>query len=476
MDDMLQRYLTVKDALSGRGAGQQKVHPGIGDDDVISLAQGNGMRRPHPSVILAGVRALLDGDPASVETYSSHTRFNPLDAAITTVFERFGIPGTTATQICLDSGATRLLAGFFHAVGQPGDVFLTGRAFYHGFASLAAALRVRLCMVETDSHDGHRLNAAAIREAVRREPRTKGLLLTSPTFTGEVYGADELAAIARVVEECGLLVFCDMTFAFTEHDGVFFRPTLASFAGMDRYVVSAMSGSKAFGLANIRIGWSCGPADIINTMNFYATANGLSVPGSAKAMLLAALNAPEEYLLANAREADFRKQIVLASVEQINDRLAGLGLSEFVPRLGVPHIPEACHSILVSFNEFRGFATRFGPIGNSVDVVRYLLDAAHVAISPCFSGGVDDCLVRIAFGDVGAEATYEQARYTELELVRARLLGTIAPELAGFPSYPDPGFPLGRGLLRQALVHRIGQALLDLVAHHHAPAVCPAVA
>jgi aspartate/methionine/tyrosine aminotransferase len=137
-----------------------------------------------------------------------------------------------------------LLAGFFFAVARPGDVFLTGRAFYHGFASLAAAHGIRLRAVETSADNGHRLTADAIREAVRREPQAKALLFTSPTFTGEIYEEEEFAHLAAVIAETGLLVFCDMTFACTEHDGNFFRPTLAAFPDMEKQIVSVMSGSK----------------------------------------------------------------------------------------------------------------------------------------------------------------------------------------------------------------------------------------
>jgi hypothetical protein len=113
-------------------------------------------------------------------------------------------------------------------------------------------------------------------------------------------------------------------------------------------------------------------------------------------MLLAALRAPLDYLVENALEAGQRKQLVLHGIQAINDQLAGCAYTAPpVPQLTVPHIPQTCHSLLVSFDQFRGRHTQFGPIGNSVEVTRYLLDAAGVAVSPCFSGGIDSCLVRI---------------------------------------------------------------------------------
>jgi aspartate aminotransferase len=462
VDDALSRYLAVKQVLSGRNTDGQRTHPGIGDPDVISLAQGNGMRRPHPAVILAGVQSLLQVTQGSVDTYWSHLRDTALDEAISDLFRKLGIPTNIAANICVESGATRLLAGFFYATACPGDVFLVGKAFYHGFASLAAACHVQLRLIDTSSEDGHLITGSNLRAALAREPAARGVILTTPSFTGEIYEQRNLQELARALDETDLVVFCDMTFAFTEHDTDFFRPALSAMTGMERRTVTAMSGSKAFGLANVRIGWACGPEGIIQKMNFFATATGLTVPAPAKVMALASLRAPFEYLAQNAKEACDRKRLVIRCIEIINQQLASLDLPKPC-QLRIPRIPRACHSILISFDDLAGLDTDFGRLATSIDLTRYFLQEARVAISPAYSGGIDGIVARISYGDVGADASYAASAQAERRIVDAWCRGEICTD-CDLDRQLHEGFATGRALLREALCNRIGKALLHLIA------------
>lgn len=469
--DTTRRYLEVRRALSGQDADGRKVHPGIGDEGVISLAQGNGVRRPHPSAIAAGIAALLDTE-RSVETYSSHARDTRFDAAIEQTFRRFGIPPEIARSICIDSGLTRLLAGFFFAVGRPGDTYLVNRAFYHGFASLAEVCHVRLVPLATSAEHGYKVRADDIRAHFAKPgAAARGLILVQPGFTGELYDPAELGALAEAVTAFDLAVFVDMTFACTEHDLRFFRPGLGSVPGMQDRVVSAMSGSKAYGLANMRIGWACGPAGIIRDMSFYATATGLSVPQVAKSMATAALEAPLAYLEENAREAVRRKRLLVGLIEQVNRQIAaswrGPGRA---PAMAVERLPASGNCMLVSMDAFCGLRTPTGEIiRNSLDITRYLLRSAAVAVSPCHSGGIDHCLIRIAFGDLAASSTYASAAANE-----RRWIGRLVPisrhrtTMSAAPSGPGKwktaGHSEGRRMLRVALAERIGPALAALLA------------
>jgi aspartate aminotransferase len=469
------RYLEVKRVLSGQDADGRKIHPGIGDAGVICLAQGNGVRRPHPAAIAAGVAALLDTG-RSLETYASHARDVRFDTAIERLFVRFGIPREIAQSICVDSGLTRLLAGFFFAVGRPGDAYLVNRAFYHGFASLAEACGVRLVPIDTSPEHGYKIRAediaahfAGAAASTGDGPAARGLILVQPSFTGELYDIDELAQLAASVIEFDLRVFADMTFACTEHDLQFFRPALASMPGMQSRVVSAMSASKAYGLANMRIGWACGPAEFIRSMNFYATATGLSVPQVAKSMATAALEAPLAYLAENALEADRRKRLLVDLIDRVNRRIAscwkGAGAA---PAMAVERVPGAGHCMLVSMEAFRGLVAPSGEvIRNSLDITRYLLQSARVAVSPCHSGGIDHCLIRIAFGDLAAASTYATSAANERRwvgrLVRGSRRRTSGSEASpGQGQWKTAGLSAGRRMLRVALAERIGPALAAL--------------
>jgi aspartate aminotransferase len=226
------------------------------------------------------------------------------------------------------------------------------------------------------------------------------VVLFNPTQTGAVYTPDELRSIAEVVGARGLVALEDTVFRLTEYPGVEPAPFLASFDQGGR-TVTLGGGSKAYGLANVRIGWACGPPDLIRAMRSQATAVGVTVPHVAQAMAAAALAAPTGYLRRNSAECHTRA----AAIGGFADSVAGIR---------VVHTPRAGHSILLDLNAFRGQRTPYGEVlADSVDLARYLLGAGPVAVSPGLASGFDDLTVRLCFGCVGARHTYAAARDRE---------------------------------------------------------------
>src|SRR4051812_39419541 len=72
----------ARNVLGGRNENGCPAHPSMFDTDVVSFAHGEGIRRPHPTVVAAGVRALLDYRTSSLENYLFLQRLGPLDDAI----------------------------------------------------------------------------------------------------------------------------------------------------------------------------------------------------------------------------------------------------------------------------------------------------------------------------------------------------------------------------------------------------------
>jgi len=81
-----------RQVLSGRDPAGQKRHSGMFDPEVISLAHGEGVRRPHPSVVAAGIASLLDRSCAALDNYLFLRRHAGLHAAIAQEFTARGVP------------------------------------------------------------------------------------------------------------------------------------------------------------------------------------------------------------------------------------------------------------------------------------------------------------------------------------------------------------------------------------------------
>jgi aspartate aminotransferase len=472
--------------LAGENDHGTKVHPSMFDEGVISFAHGEGMRRPHPTVVAAGVRALLDTETSALDGYLFLQRMKPLDDAIAGFFMAEGVDPSTASNICVDSGTTRLFLAFLQAVANRGDVFGVAPTYYYPLANWCEMADVRLVCVPTRRSHEYKLTRQDLEDWHEHHARAgsipglRGLFLFNPTQSGAIYTREELEGIASFVAAHDLVVLEDCIFALTEYDPLEERHHLVSCEGMQDRVVTITGGSKAHGLANIRVGWGCGPRSLIETMNAFTITTSATTPQIAKIMALAALNVPREYHLVNAREARDRAALIMDLIAIVNREVhvdthgaPGEGIIQ------VEHAPRAGHSILLSFDGMRGLRCADGTvIADSVDVARFFLRDARVALAPGLSNGFDGCQMRLCFACVGLRHTYASSHAAEViaaleEVVacasRAGLdcLRDICPVPSAAPrSVPawNSGFSEGRAMIRTALLDRIAPALSRLVA------------
>lgn len=245
-------------------------------------------------------------------------------------------------------------------------------------------------------------------------------------------------------------------------------------------MVTVDGGSKAYGLANIRIGWGCGSPTIIERMRHHVTATSICIPHVAEAMALAALEGPKDYLRANVVEARERLELVRALLAGVNREVEeAIGHPLAVPFFSIAHEPRAGHSVMVAADGLSGLRTPGGGvIQDSVDVTRYFLREERVCLAPGLSNGFDDCTVRISFGCLGSEGTWHDHRPQEeaaalqavlAEFHPAATATELTPTLAtwGIDLTPDTelstaGFSTGRDLLRDAIGSRILRASVRL--------------
>jgi aspartate aminotransferase len=482
VSENIQRLSRARNVLGGFDEAGIKAHPSMFDAEVISFAHGEGVRRPHPLAVRACVRALLDTVESSLDNYLFLRSFPALESRISADFVRQGIDKRAASNVVIESGTTRLACAWLHAISRPQDIFLTAPTFYHPLAKWCQLFGAALMCVPTQRGNQYKLTRNDLEEFLRTIRRAglhqpRGLFVFNPTQTGAIYDRCELEAIADFILKNDLVVLEDRIFARTEYDG---RPSpaLGGVNGMADHVVSLDGGSKAFSLANIRIGWGCGPEKTMKAMADYSTATSATIPHLAKAMALAALEAPEAYLAGNRIECQQRALFIRQFVHELNIRLEleRLSTGSDAPWVEIEHMPAAGHSMLLSLNRLVGLPGWGGlPMRDSIDVTRYLLSSAKVAVSPGWSCGFSDCKVRMCFGCVGLEHTYPETRSTEALYALAGLLpflNFLSSELrtalqfecesAEYNAMENEGFQKGRSLIREALLERMFCALLHL--------------
>jgi N-succinyldiaminopimelate aminotransferase len=108
---------------------------------------------------------------------------------------------------------------------------------------------------------GFAIDVDALRRAVT--PKTKALIINSPhNPTGMVATDAELKALAELAVEADLLVITDEVYEHLVFDGRRHLP-LANYPGMADRTVTISSAAKMFNVTGWKIGWVCGPSELI---------------------------------------------------------------------------------------------------------------------------------------------------------------------------------------------------------------------
>jgi N-succinyldiaminopimelate aminotransferase len=224
----------------------------------VNLGQGFPDTDGPAEMLATAQRAIAEG----VNQYPPGPGRPELRQAIAEHRRRYGTEYDPDSQVLVTVGATEAIAAALLALFEPGDEVLLVEPYYDSYAAsvaLAGATRKVVSLVE----DGDRfaLDVDALRAAVT--PRTKALLLNSPhNPTGTVFTRHELAEVAKLCQEHDLIAITDEVYEHLLYDGRE-HVTLSALPGMYERTVAISSSGKTFNATGWKIGWVCGPAELV---------------------------------------------------------------------------------------------------------------------------------------------------------------------------------------------------------------------
>lgn len=227
---------------------------------------------------------------------------------------RYGIDHDPEREVLITMGATEAIAAAMQAFVEPGDEVILIEPYYDSYpVTVAMAGGVRRTVPL--KHSGHRfeLDISALHAAVG--PKTRVLVLNSPhNPTGTVFTQQELNAVADVCRKHDLIAVTDEVYEHLLFDGRTHTP-LATLPGMAQRTLSISSSGKTFSTTGWKIGWACGPADLVAAVR------------AAKQFLTFAGGAPFQPAVAHALRNELGwAQRLCTELERKRDRLtSGLG-------------------------------------------------------------------------------------------------------------------------------------------------------
>lgn len=294
-------------ALKIKPSGIRRFFDMIDGTDIISLGIGEPDFVTPWHIRDAGIASLEKG----YTYYTPNAGTTELRRAIHDYMNRsFGLSYDPKDEIVVTVGGSEAIDLAVRAIVNEGDeVIVPEPSFvcYGPIASLASGVAVP---VETTEEDGFKLTPERLRAAIT--PKSKLLILPYPNNpTGAVLEKAELEALAKVIEENDLFVVSDEIYSELTYSGR--HVSIASIEGMRDRCVVVNGFSKSYAMTGWRLGYACGPREIIKVMTRIHQYGIMSAPTMAQFAAVEALNNGDRDIAEMRAEYNRRRRFMCES-------------------------------------------------------------------------------------------------------------------------------------------------------------------
>lgn len=166
-------------------------------------------------------------------------------------------------EVIVTVGGSEAIDIGLRAMLDPGDEVLIPQPSYVSYEPCAILAGGVPVIIDLKNENEFRLTAAELEEAITE--KTKVLILPFPNNpTGAIMEKKDLEAIAEVIIKHDLFVISDEIYAELTYKGE--HVSIATLPGMQERTILINGFSKAYAMTGWRLGYACGPKNIIEQM------------------------------------------------------------------------------------------------------------------------------------------------------------------------------------------------------------------
>jgi len=225
--------------------------------DVVAMTAGEPDFQPPAHVLEAAHEAIRRG----MTKYTASEGTRELRAAIAAKHARENGLTYTPDQVIVSTGGKQVLYNGFMAMLDPGDEVIVPAPYWVTYPAQIELAGGVCVSVPSSADEGFVVDPEAVAAAIT--PRTKAIVVNSPSNpTGGVYPDEVLKAIADLCERHDLWLVTDELYEHIVYEGRF--TSAASYYPHRTLLVHGAS--KGYALTGWRIGWGCGPTELIKAM------------------------------------------------------------------------------------------------------------------------------------------------------------------------------------------------------------------
>ena len=196
--------------------------------------------------------------------YTSNSGLKDLRQEISNFIKRTrGVSYCPDNEILVTVGGSEAIDIGFRALINQGDEVLIPQPSYVSYEPCAILAGAVPKIIQLKAENDFRLTPGELLSAIT--DKTKILVLPYPNNpTGAIMTKDDLSKIAKIIVEKDILVMSDEIYAALTYDGK--HSSIVEFEGMKERTLLIEGFSKAYAMTGWRLGYVCGPKEIIAQM------------------------------------------------------------------------------------------------------------------------------------------------------------------------------------------------------------------
>ncbi|MEG0771185.1 MAG: aminotransferase class I/II-fold pyridoxal phosphate-dependent enzyme [Clostridia bacterium] len=287
-------------------------------EDCVSLGIGEPDFVTPWHIRQAGIKSLENGHTH----YTSNLGILELRDEISKYMKRrFELSYNSQNEILVSVGGSEAIDLALRAVLNQGDeVLIPDPSFvcYEPITSLVGAVPIS---IPTYAENDFRITLEDIKKVI--SPKTKVIVFPFPNNpTGAVMKKEHLAPIAEYLKDKNILVLSDELYSELTYNGS--HTSIAAFEGMKERTIVINGFSKTFAMTGWRLGFACGPSEIIAAMTKIHQFAIMSAPTMSQYSAIEALRNGDEDVENMKTEYNQRRRFLLNGLKK-------LGLTCFEP-------------------------------------------------------------------------------------------------------------------------------------------------
>jgi len=282
----------------------------LGMKDVISLGVGEPDFVTPWQIREAGIYSLEEG----FTSYTSNKGLYKLRLSIAHYLKnRYGLEYSADDEILITVGVSEGFDLSLRALINPQDKILIPAPSYVSYGPLTQLAGGVPVFINT-KNDGFKLTPQALEKHI--DKKVKALILNYPNNpTGVSYTRKELSDINRIISKHSLLIITDEIYGDLTYD--FEHTPFAALTGAKERTLYLNGFSKSYAMTGWRVGFACGPKEIIGAMTKIHQYTIMCVPITSQMAACEALQTGRRSVEEMKREYRRRREFVVDGLNKL---------------------------------------------------------------------------------------------------------------------------------------------------------------